>query len=344
MMKLSNAVEITRAMIEHNLSNQGGSNSSFLVPMWWSLPGEGKTTAIENLVAEMGGHCSTVIAAQFDAGELGGFPFRSGETMVRARPFFMPTEEEAQQYSFICLNLDELVQAPKANQNVIAQLVNERRIGEHRLPNNVVMVAAGNPLIAQAGTNPMPSHLKDRMTHLHITTDHEGFREYALEKGFLPEITSFINERPEWLQKFDPKVDASPSPRSWERANSILKMNLSREAETFALQGQLGEGTTADFTGYLRIWRDLPKSDDVLKNPKGHAIPTDPSILYALCSSLAHKANKTNIKSIIEFGSRFENQEFTAFLMKDTLKRHPDLKSEKVVTDWFFKDGKTLMM
>ena len=344
MMKLSHAIEITRAMIEHNLSNKGGSNSSFLIPYWCSLPGEGKTTAIEDLIEDMGGHLVTIIPAQFDAGELGGFPYRDELTMLRARPFFLPTEQEAAKYKFIAINIDELPQAPKANQNVIAQLVNERRIGEHRLPENVVIVCAGNPLAAQAGTNAMPTHLRDRLTHLHIVTDHEGFRDYALANDFEPVITSFINERPEWLQKFDPKVDACPSPRSWERANSILRMGLGKEAEMFALQGQLGEGAVADFVGYQRIWQELPKAQVVLANPKDHPIPENPSILYALCSSLAHKANKSNIKDLITYISRFPNKEFTAFCFKDTLSRHPELKTEKVVGDWYFNEGKDLLM
>lgn len=344
MMKLTQAMEIVEAMIKHNIENRGGSNSSFLVPMLWSLPGEGKTTGVEDKIEAMGGHLISVVPAQFDAGELGGFPYRNGDTMVRARPFFMPTEEEAAKYSFIAIFGDELPQSPKANQNVWAQLVNERRIGEHLLPDNVFLVCAGNPLVAQAGTNPMPSHLKDRLTHLHITTDHDGFREYALSKGFDPLITSYIHERPEWLQKFDPKVDASPSPRSWERANSIIKLNLPEEIENHALCGQLGEGATADFFGYKKIWRKLPKAHDVFANPAGHEIPTDPSILYALCSSLAHKANKSNIKALITYVERFENKEFTAFCIKDTLQRHPELKGEKIVTDWFFQSGKQLMM
>ena len=138
----------------------------------------------------------------------------------RARPFFLPTEGKG------VIFLDELPQAPKANQNIAAQLTNERRIGEHKLPGGWTVVCAGNPLAAKAGTQDMPSHLKDRLTHLEIETDHEGFREYALSHGFDPVITSFINERPEWLQKFDPKQNASPSPRSWERTNTILSLSL----------------------------------------------------------------------------------------------------------------------
>ena len=338
-MRLTQAREIVKSMIKHNLDlPENASNSAYLIPMLWSLPGEGKTTVISDLAKELDMELRTVILAQFDAGELGGFPIVQGDIYKRVRPFFMPTEGRG------ILFLDELPQAVTANQNIAAQLCNERRIGEHVLPKGWVIVCAGNPMSARAGTSVMPSHLKDRQTHLHIETDYKGFREYALEAGFLPVITSFINERPEWLQKFDPTQDASPSPRSWERVNSILSMGMSTELETIAMKGQIGEGAVADFTGYLRIWKDLPPSDEILANPQSHPVPEDSSILYALCSALAHKVNKSNVKNLIAFGNRFVKKEFTAFMMKDALKRNPELMSEKLVSDWFFQEGKKLML
>lgn len=332
------AKEIVGAMIDHNLNLKGASDASYLVPMLWSLPGEGKTTVIRDIAKEKDLELVTVIFAQFDAGELGGFPIVDGATYKRARPFFMPTEGRG------ILFLDELPQAVTANQNIAAQLCNERRIGEHVLPEGWTVICAGNPMSARAGTSVMPSHLKDRQTHLDIETDHVGFREFALAAGFLPVITSFINERPEWLQKFDPSQNASPSPRSWERANSILSLGLSTALESIAMKGQLGEGAVADFTGYLRIWKDLPKSEDVINQASTHDIPEDSSILYALCSALAHKANKGNIKNILTYGNRFPKKEFTAFLMKDCIKRTPELATVKEVSDWFFNEGKKLML
>jgi len=340
-MKLSQAMTAVEATIKHNLElGENASNASYLIPMLWSLPGEGKSTGIEDKVKELGMELITVMFGQFDAGELGGFPIVNHTTKEyeRARPFFMPTSGTG------VIFLDELPQAPVANQNIAAQLVNERRIGEHKLPAGWSVVCAGNPMSARAGTNAMPAHLKDRLTHLDIETDHKGFREYALGKGFLPEITGFINERPEWLQKFDPKQNASPSPRSWERVNSIMKLGLEPAVENQMIKGQIGEAPLADFSGFLQIWRDLPVSEEVIQQCETHAIPSDPAILYALCSSLAHKATKGNIKNIITFIKRFISKEFAAFLMRDALARDPELKKEKSVQEWFLTEGKELLL
>lgn len=339
-MKLTEAREIIEAAIKFNLNNTGGSNSSYICPMMWSLPGLGKSTIMTDIINDLGLQEIQVIAAQFDAGELGGFPLVDADTntYIRARPFFMPTSGKG---VIVC---DELPQSPTAVQNVIAQLVNERRIGEHFLPEGWTVICAGNPMSAKAGTNAMPSHLKDRLMHLEIDVDVETFREYALAKGFAPEITSYLNERPEWLMKFDPKVNASPSPRSWERINTILGLDLSPVARDRAIEGYIGQGGVTDFSGYLRVWEKLPKFEAIMEDPKGLTIPKESMVLYALCSNIAHRANNNNVSKVIQYIDRFPNQEFTAFCVKDMLQRSPDLKANKDVQKWFFSTGRELLL
>lgn len=343
-MRLSNAIEIVEAIVTNNLK-QGdkASNASYLIPMLWSLPGEGKTTAVEDLADKLGAELRTVIVAQFDAGELGGFPALNQEEKMYERyaPFFMKNFPEDKP---TILFLDELPQAPGANLNIMAQLVNERRIGEHQLPNNVAIVCAGNPMSARAGTQQLPTHLKDRLTHLNIETDHEGFRQYALANGFRPEITGFINDRPEWLQKFDPAADACPSPRSWERVNTILGLGLVGMSERGALTGQIGEAAVTDFSGYLRIYRDLPNYQDIFEFPETSEIPSSPDILYALCSNLAHKVRKETAEALVTYVKRFDSKEFAAFCIRDVLARDSSFKQDKHIANWVVTEGRDLLL
>lgn len=344
-MNITTAIEIVAQMIQHNLNlPEDASNSAYLIPMLWSLPGEGKTTAVEDLAKSMNMDLRTVIIAQYDAGELGGFPAidRENEQYVRYAPFFMKGFSEDRP---TILFLDEMPQAGMANLNVCAQLSNERRIGEHRLPRSVVIVCAGNPMSARAGTTQLPSHLKDRLTHLDIQTDHEAFRSYALANDFAPEITSFINDRAEFLQKFDPNQNASPSPRSWERVNSILSLNMSPEQTRGALIGQIGEAAVTDFFGYMRMFNELPDVINVIfPDPENAPIPEAPDVLYALCSNIAYKVKEETAEAMIKYVKRFRNKEFAAFCVREAITRNKALKKNKAVSGWVVTDGRDLLL
>jgi hypothetical protein len=129
-MKLSQATAITEAAIDFALSLKNGRDAQYVVPYWVSGAGIGKTTAVKDIAARRKIPCHILSLAQYDAGELGGWPVpaKDGDTMVRMRPDWMPTEGPC------ILFVDELPQAPTANMNIAAQLFNERRIGPHYLP------------------------------------------------------------------------------------------------------------------------------------------------------------------------------------------------------------------
>jgi len=344
-MNISNAVEVVAQMLQHNLNlPKNSSDAAYLIPMLWSLPGEGKTTAVCDLADSLQWDIRTVIVAQYDAGELGGFPVidRENEQYVRYAPFFMKGFDKKKP---TILFLDEMPQAGTANLNVCAQLINERRIGEHILPDNVFVVAAGNPMSARAGTTQLPSHLKDRLTHLDIETDHVAFREYALQNNFAPEVTSFINDRPEYLQKFDANQNACPSPRSWERVNSILELNLDLGLSRGTLMGQIGEAAVTDFFGYMRMYNELPDVlNEIFPNPESAVIPDAPDVLYALCSNMSHKVTAETAEALVTYIRRFTNKEFAAFCIRETIARSPELKKSKAISSWVVTDGRDLLL
>ena len=95
-----------------------------------------------------------------------------------------------------------------------AQIVNERRIGEFKLPDNCAIVAAGNRTSDRAGTNTMPSHLKDRLMFLEVEADLEDTIAYMVAHGVHEDVIGGLRAMPQLLHKFDRDANASPSPRS----------------------------------------------------------------------------------------------------------------------------------
>jgi len=342
-MKLSTAMEIVESAIINN-QKLTGRTSQYITPMLWGVAGVGKTSSVEALVARMGLEFRDFRANQYDAGELGGLPWAEDGRMIRLRPNFLPTEGSG------VLMVDELPQAPVANQNIIGQLVNERRIGEHVLPDGWTIVCAGNQLHHRAGTNAMPSHLKDRLLHLVIEPDLNDALDYMTANGIRREVVSFLKFAPDHLSKFDKDVNACPSPRSWEKVSQILDWNLSPLAERMAIIGQVGEGSAAFFETHLQVCRDLPDPEAPLKDPDNAEISSDPSIRYAICANIAYTVKQDTVVNFFKYLKRLPEQEYTAFAVKSALNRvgkdefRDWARKHTEVREWLTGDAKYLIL
>jgi hypothetical protein len=258
--------------------------------------------------------------------------------MVRKRPDWMPTGGKG------ILFLDELPQAPVANQNIAAQIVNERRVGPHHLPEGWAIVAAGNRMSERAGTNPMPSHLKDRLMFLEIEADLEDTIAYYYSNRVQERICAFLRFRPEWLHKFDRDQDACPSPRSWERVSTIMSWGLDPLNQLEAIAGQVGRAATADFTGFLKMYSSVPDIDELIAQPMAADVPSDPAVLYAICAAVASRVNEKNVGNVIKYLNRLPQQEFSAFVIKDAINRNKDLKQSQAIRDWIMQTGSKLVL
>ena len=141
-MRISQAKAIVEASIDSQIQHVNGRDAQRPVPYLVGGAGLGKTSVVQAIANEREVGLNILSLAQYDAGELAGWLVADGDSMKRLRPDWMPADGEG------ILFLDELPQAPVANQNIAAQLVNERRIGEHRLPDGsctMAWVAAPGP-------------------------------------------------------------------------------------------------------------------------------------------------------------------------------------------------------
>ena len=113
----------------------------------WGPPGSGKSDMVDQVANEFDN--SLVIdmrMALMDPTDIKGVPYYSANdnTMKWAPPAELPNAETAKEYEIIFLFLDELNSAPPAVQAAAYQLVLNRKVGSYHLPDNVVIIAAGN--------------------------------------------------------------------------------------------------------------------------------------------------------------------------------------------------------
>ena len=112
----------------------------------WGPPGIGKSDIIKQLGTELEAHVIDVRLSLWEPTDIKGIPYFDSNdgTMRWAPPSELPSKAFAAQHKQVILFLDEMNSAAPSVQAAAYQLVLNRRVGAYELPDNVVIVAAGN--------------------------------------------------------------------------------------------------------------------------------------------------------------------------------------------------------
>jgi len=122
------------------------------------------------------------------------------------------------------LFLDELISAPASVQAVAYQIALDKKLGDHRLPDNTFVIAAGNRSEDNGVINEMPSPLKTRFMHFVLRVDVDSWLKWATENGINKEIIDFISNNPDMLSTKNFNLDSNivVTPRSWETLSKVI--------------------------------------------------------------------------------------------------------------------------
>jgi len=353
-MKPSEVTKLIEEVIKHNIQMYaaGKHHRDYIVPMIWGPPGVGKTTMPRNIAADLEIPCRTTIVAQYDAGEFAGYlmPDEENKVMVRYKPDFLPDgkpDKHGKLHEPISLwLLDELPQAAVALMNLCSQITNEYRLGEHRLSPGCTIICTGNDVKHRAGTNQMPTHLRDRLMHIEVDVDYEEWIKWANINKVDPTITAYIRRNPAFLSEFNPDLRSCPSPRSWAKVGAILSMNLDKHLRVMAVSGFIGENHASQFETYMRVYDEMPDPADVIANPmKAPVFGTGKEdILILLLAQVASLATKKNFGNIVKYINRLPQQEFAMYCIMDAQQRNPDVLETNAFMEWAKTNGADLLM
>lgn len=303
--------------------------------MIWGPPGIGKSQIVAQAAQRLNRQLIDLRLTYLDPVDLHGIPHVSGGKTRWATPSFLPTEGTG------IFFIDEIVAVPPAMQATAYQLILDRKLGEYTMPDGWFPVAAGNRLIDRAVSFRMPSALANRFRHVELETHLEDWLEWAAKHDISPLVTSFLRFRPALLNEtMTADSYAFATPRTWEYVSKALPY-MHPETEYEVLKGTIGEGVATEFTGYMRVWRDLPDIDYLLKNPKKALVPTDPATLYATCGALSHRVNEELIAPATAYIERLP-ADFQVVFMRDTLRRHTALANVKCVSTWVLNNASVI--
>lgn len=252
-------------------------------------------------------------------------------------PIFLPDKPGG------VLFIDELPTAPPLVQCALYQLILDRRLGEYVLPEDTVIICAGNLEGQRAAVNRMPTPLANRFIHLPLEVDNAEWIEWALQTDVAIEIIAFIRFRPSLLDTFDPTNSdkAFASPRTLEFASDIVKTNPPKDILLHLLRGTIGNGPAEELYGFLEDWKDLPDIQKIMKAPDTAEIPTKPSVLFSVIQALSKLVTAKTMDNFLRYANRLKDNgkmEFAMAMVTDAVTRDPSLKNNRTyVNTWLVK-------
>ncbi|MDJ1006883.1 MAG: MoxR family ATPase [Paracoccaceae bacterium] len=275
----------------------------------WMLhgrPGVGKTEIVSALAAEIGARLFDLRLTIIEPQDLRGLPYydhEAGKT-VWYRPEDLPDDPETPSVLF----LDELTAAPPMLQPVVYGLLQERRVGRHRLPDSVFVVAAGNAVEDGAVAHDLGTALSDRLVHLRIEAEaRDWVANVGLARGLHPAVTAFIRTRPDLLETteaaFNRGETVFATPRSWVRVSEIMGAVGDRRLRAAMIEGTLGAAVAAEFQLVAEDIAATLALDDLLTAPKARRTPLYPATLHglnALIYALAARLDAETLRPAIE--------------------------------------------
>ena len=272
----------------------------------WGPPGIGKSELVADICEEMGGRLYDLRLALMDPSDLKGVLFYNPQfgTATWSAPPDLPSKEEAEKYPVVVLFLDEMNSAPPATQAAAYQLVLNRRVGTYELPDNVVVVAAGNRDTDRGVVYRMPAPLANRFIHLTLRPDFETWQNWAVKNQVHPDVVGYVTANKVDLFNFDPKTSGQSfaTPRSWSFVSELLREDELGETElTDLVAGTVGEGIALKFNAHRRVSASMPNPTHILegkvKELKNKDIAACYSLTVALCYELKEVWDKHGSKN-----------------------------------------------
>jgi len=307
-------------------------------PVWiWGAPGIGKSEAVAQIAASRGAIVCDIRLSTFDPVDLRGLPMVIDGQTVWMRPGVWPTDASRETILFF----DEMDRAAPAVANAALQIVLDRRIGEHLLPSTVRIVAAGNGSTDARTTSKIGSAQANRFTHLYVEPDAESAARHWLAIGLDPALSAFIRFRgapdastgkPGLLMTTAQAGEhAFASPRAWAACNDFMgESDRDRHA---LIAGTVGSAPAAEFEAFLRMWRDLPSLDSILRDPAGAPVSNELNVNFAVATGLARKVDRHTMGAAVTYAGRMR-KEFAVMMITDAARRDASLCETPAYIAW----------
>jgi len=235
------------------------------VPMLVGNQGVGKTKLIERIGKETDRKVVTLITSQMEPGDLIGLPWAEDGKTVWLKPNWWPEEGDC------IIFLDEIARARTSTRNAIMQLLIDKKLHEHVLPEGVWLVAATNPSDERFEQDEIfDDAFIDRFVWLEVRNDLQDWKKWGRDiidqsiLGFLDNESQYFGDSEDVEL---PEI--KPSPRSWEKLSNVLSVMSKDEQLKYGMKiarGLVGYEGAVSFSTYLEKLEERIKPNEIWDN------------------------------------------------------------------------------
>ena len=294
----------------------------------WGEPGLGKTQALMAAAKKKGYTVIPVLAGQSEPADIGGIPFnyedKYAKYVVPWWGYLSSTAVPKKDQKPTILFFDDLPTAHEQTQAAFYKIVDEKRIGDLFLRDNVKIVGAGNRVDDLSAVTDMPKALCNRFLHLYVKPDPDAWLEWATSAGVHPHVVFFLRQNSHHISEFEAAKDSTEchawaTARTWEMLSRCLftleeaglrdsANELGSQYERTMIQGCIG-ALASSFIAHIRTKYQVIPIEDILKNPAKAIVPEEVDRLFATMSNLEYwftkLENHKHYEAYITYASRF---------------------------------------
>ena len=351
-----------RKILEFQLDSLAADSSlaKSLPPlMVWGAPGIGKSTIIRELAESRGIGFIDVRLAQREPIDIRGLPVPEGDGVK----WLVSSEWPRDPNSRGIILFDEITAADRSLQVAAYEFILDRRLGDlYKVPDGWYICAAGNRVEDRAVASTMSSALANRFLHVELQEDAEVWSKWALARGLHPNVVAFIRFKPDYLFSTENEnlERGWPSPRSWERVSTILKLadrtKQDKEIVKTMVCGLVGVAAGREFLTFAKNRKTLDDALSYLDDPTLEVkVPESVDQKYVMATTAVYYLWNDRTKTESRLTGFFNvcnamTADFAAMMVSDAMAGENGVDPEKMgvlmaadgYMDWSAKHGKAL--